>query len=212
MAEQGNKLSLPPSHIRYYMDSSSLFLSAVGSKLSMTFNGHSVQHCDRVAANQISLSSLANRSAAPCLQCPLNTPLVSFQLYLEAIFAAWTKLSCEQDTLEQAGKGGPVEPGFSRQRVVLPTSHVEQSAWWCVCVYKLYVYVHMSRQPPLSPQQRSPWLSADNYKLAFRRSYQTGKYYSRLSSGKSLLILNSNNQSLQGYVSRCDRQHGNGGM
>ena len=31
------------------------------------------------------------------------------------------------------GKPGPVEPGFSRQRVVLPTSHVEQSAWWCVC-------------------------------------------------------------------------------
>ena len=109
------------------MDSSSLFLSAVGSKLSMTFNGH------RVAANQISLSSLANRSAAPCLQCPLNTPLVSFHLYLEAIFAAWTKLSCEQDTLDQAGEPGPVEPGFSRQRVVLPTSHVEQSAWWCVC-------------------------------------------------------------------------------
>ena len=81
------------------MDSSSLFLSAVGSKLSMTFNGH------RVAANQISLSSLANRSAAPCLQCPLNTPVVSFSLslYLEAIFAAWTKLSCEQDTLDQAG-------------------------------------------------------------------------------------------------------------
>ena len=85
------------------MDSSSLFLSVVGSKLSMTFNGHNVWYCDWVAANQISLSSLANRSAAPCLQCPLNTPLVSFQLYLEAIFAAWTKLSCEQDTLDQAG-------------------------------------------------------------------------------------------------------------
>ena len=91
---------------------------------------------------------------------------MSFQLYLEAIFAAWTKLSCEQDTLDQAGKpGGPVEPGFSRQRVVLPTSHVEQSAWWCVCVYKLCVRAH---EPPATT------ISSAKVTMAVRRQLQAG--------------------------------------
>ena len=165
------------------MDSSSLFLSAVGSKLSMTFNGH------RVAANQISLSSLANRSAAPCLQCPLNTPLVSFQLYLEAIFAAWTKLSCEQDTLDQAGMASLDQSS----RAFLGKEWCFLRHMWSRVLGGVCVRAH-EPPGPLSPQQRSPWLSADNYKLAFRRSYQTGKCYSRLSSGKSLLIPNSNNQ------------------
>ena len=167
MAEQGNKLSLPPSHIRYYMDSSSLFLSAVGSKLSMTFNGHSVQHCDRVAANQISLSSLANRSAAPCLQCPLNTPLVSFQLYLEAIFAAWTKLSCEQDTLDQAGPAWWTSRAglFSAKSGASYVTCGAECLVVCVCVYKLCVRAH---EPPATT------ISSAKVTMAVRRQLQAG--------------------------------------
>ena len=94
---------------------------------------------------------------------------MSFQLYLEAIFAAWTKLSCEQDTLDQAGMASLVDQS---SRAFLGKEWCFLRHMWsrvpggvCVCVQALCVRAH---EPPATT------ISSAKVTMAVRRQLQAG--------------------------------------